>query len=256
MTSAIVRQMLAAEVLKLRRNRALVVLSLLLSVGLLVIFFGYNAIQHASNPAQYAPAGGLNQFTRAVRVLGLFFGSLAAILVGTEAGTADLASGVFRDLVATGRSRLALFFVRAPAAIAVTVICTGAGFLLTLVCTFLFSGGLATPTISQILEAAGWIILANAILAALAVGVGSISGSRSVTLTAVIGWQAIVTQLLLNITSLGSARDLLLTAALRQANPLEPPDFAMATGIAVLVLLGWATIPAAIGAWRTRTQDA
>lgn len=42
-----------------------------------------------------------------------------------------MASGVFRDLVATGRSRLSLFLVRAPAAIIVTLAFTGAAFLIT-----------------------------------------------------------------------------------------------------------------------------
>ena len=50
--------------------------------------------------------------------MALFFGPLAAILIGVEAGTADSSAGVFRDLVVTGRSRLALFASRVPAALA------------------------------------------------------------------------------------------------------------------------------------------
>ena len=53
-----------------------------------------------------------------MRVLALFFGPLAAILIGVEAGTGDASAGVFRDLVVTGRSRLALFASRVPAALA------------------------------------------------------------------------------------------------------------------------------------------
>ena len=48
----------------------------------------------------------------------MFFGPLAAILIGVEAGAGDASAGVFRDLVATGRSRLALFASRVPAALA------------------------------------------------------------------------------------------------------------------------------------------
>jgi hypothetical protein len=40
---------------------------------------------------------------------------VTAILIGTTAGAADVGSGVFRDLVATGRSRTALFAARIPA---------------------------------------------------------------------------------------------------------------------------------------------
>jgi hypothetical protein len=49
-------------------------------VVVLLIFFGYNAIQHASDPFKNEPAGGAHGFDRAVRVLGLFFGMLTAIL--------------------------------------------------------------------------------------------------------------------------------------------------------------------------------
>jgi hypothetical protein len=91
----------------------------------------------------------------------------------------------------------------------------------------------------------------------LAVAVGSITGSRALTLTAVIGWMTIATQLLLNVNSLGSARDALVTPALGQLMPVQPPtDITMATGVAVAVVVAWAVVPAAIGAWRTMRADA
>jgi len=179
------------------------------------------------------------------------------VLIGSEAGTADMASGVFRDLVATGRSRLSLFFVRAPAAIIVTAVFNGLALLITITATFLFAGGQPTPDLSLILQSAGWILLSNAVLAAFAVGLGSLTGSRAVTLTAVIGWQTVATQLLLNITSLGDARDGLLTAALTQIAPFDfGTGVTMATGVAVAVVAAWLVIPAALGAWRTCTRDA
>ncbi len=109
MSPVIARQMVAAEILKLRRNRPVMGFALLLSVGVVALFFGWQAAEHASNTQQNSPAGGVVGFGRAVRLIGVFFGSLVAALIGTEAGTADLSSGVFRDLVATGRSRLSLF---------------------------------------------------------------------------------------------------------------------------------------------------
>lgn len=257
MTIAVARQMVSAEILKLRRNRALMAFAFLLTVVIVILVFVYPAAEHASNAVQNPPAGGILGFSRAVRLLGLFFGALAAMLIGTEAGTADLSSGVFRDLVATGRSRLALFFVRAAAAIIVTLAFTAVAFLITLAGTFLFADGLLTPSVSTIIQSAGWIALGTLIVASLAVGVGSLTGSRGVTLTAVIGWQAIATQILLNVTSLGSARDGLLTASLTQLMPVHGGlTIPMATGVALAVLAGWLAIPAAVGAWRTATQDA
>ena len=101
------------------------------------------------------------------------------------------------------------------------------------------------------------LIGSAAILVGLAVGVGSLTGSRALALTAVIGWQAIVTEMLLSVTSLGSARDGLLNAALGQIVPAgSNAGVAMATGVAVAVLAGWAVVPAVAGAWRTRVRDA
>jgi hypothetical protein len=165
---------------------------------------------------------------------------------------------VFRDLVATGRSRLALFGVRLPAAAIVSMCLSAAAYALVLVATFVFAGGTATPGIGLILQSAGWIALANIAVAGVAVGVGSMTGSRAVTLTAVIGWQAILTNLLVNVKSLGSVRDALLTPALDQLIPVKGDrlDVVMAAGIAMVVICAWLVIPQALGAWRTQARDA
>jgi hypothetical protein len=257
MTLETARRMIGAEILKLRRNRALMAFAALLSVGTVVIFMGYLQVRHASNPAQYGPAGGMDGFTHLLRALGTFMGALAAVLIGSEAGSADISAGVFRDLVATGRNRLALFFVRLPAAILVTLAFTVSAYLLGLVGTFAFAGSEPTPSLGVVLEGAGWVVIANSVLAGLAVGVGSWSGSRALTLTSVIGLQTVLTQILLNVTSLGAVRDLLPNAALGQLTPAgDNAGVTMATGVAVAVLVGWALIPALAGAWRTRVRDA
>jgi ABC-type transport system involved in multi-copper enzyme maturation permease subunit len=257
MTLSIAREMVAAEILKLRRNRALMAFALLLSVGVVVLFFGFTAIEHASNPQQYGPAGGMDGFNHAVRDLGVFFGVLTAILIGAEAGTADIAAGVFRDLVATGRSRRSLFFVRVPAAILVSLAFTMTAFLVSIGATFLFAGGTPTPSLVLILQALAWIALSNAIVASFAVGIGTLTGSRALTLTAVIGWQTIATQILLNTSALGSVRDGLLTPALTHLSPIDAGvNLTMATGVAIAVLTAWVIVPLAVGVWRAQTQDA
>jgi hypothetical protein len=183
---------------------------------------------------------------------------LAAVLIGSEAGTSDRSSGVFRDLVVTGRPRLALFAVRLPAAFIVTLAVTGLGYALALIGVFAFAGGTPTPSLSLILQGAGWLALADLAVVAFAVGIGSLTGSRAVTLTAVIGWVAIATNILLSVSFLGSLRDGLLTPALTQLAPLADlhRTVSMATGVAVIVTLAWIVIPALLGAWRTQTLDA
>lgn len=257
MTLTNAREMLLAELLKLRRNRALLGFAFLLSLGVGILYFGYNAVQHAADPAHHLPAGGMGHFGRAVRMLGLLFGALTATLIGTEAGTADIASGVYVDLVATGRSRLALFVVRVPAAIAVTLLFNAGAFLVTIAGTFVFAGALPTPSAYLVLESAAWVVLCNVIVAGLAVSVGSVTRSRAITLTAVIGWETVVTSLLLNASSLGSARDAVLNAPLDQLLPVGPqPGIRIATGLAIAVLTAWAAIPTLVGAWRTEKTDA
>jgi hypothetical protein len=46
------------------------------------------------------------------------FGAIAAAIVGATAGSGDHDAGVYRDLVITGRSRLALYVSRIPAGLA------------------------------------------------------------------------------------------------------------------------------------------
>jgi hypothetical protein len=260
MTLTVARQMIGAEILKVRRNRSVMAFALLLTVGVIVTIYGYVAIRHSSNPFQNEPAGGILGMHRGIRNLGEFFGMLAAVLIGAEVGTSDVSSGVFRDLVSTGRSRLALFGVRLPAAAIVTLCLTGAAYVLVLVATFVFADGTPTPGLGLILQGAAWIALANVVVTAVAVGVGSLTGSRALTLTAVIGWQAILTNVLVDASSLGSARDALLTPALSNLAPLNlgssDNPVSMATGIAVAVICAWLIVPQLAGAWRTRTQDA
>jgi hypothetical protein len=258
MTFTVARQMIAAEILKLRRNRPVMAFAFLLSVVVVVLVYGVGAIQHSSNPSSDGPAGGTLGFEHALRLMGVFFGTLVAAVIGSEAGTADRSSGVFRDLVATGRSRLALYFVRVPAAIVVTWVFTGVAYGLGVIGTFAFADGLPTPSASMILQGLAWVWLANAVIVAFAVGVGSLTGSRAVTLTGVIGWQTVATQLLANLTSLGSARHVLLTPALGQIAPirLDIAGVTMATVTAVIATVCWTVVPTAIGAWRTRTVDA
>jgi len=258
MTLTVARQMIGAEILKVRRNRSVMAVALLLAVGSIVLMYGYVAIRHGSDPLNNPPAGGAEGLRRGILDLGRFFGMLAAVLIGAEVGTADLSSGVFRDLVSTGRSRLALFAVRLPAAAIVTLSLSAVAYAIALAFAFALPGGTPTPSLGLVLQGAGWIALANIAVAAVSVGVGSLTGSRAVTLTAIIGWQVILTNIVLNVSSLGGARDVLLTPALDQLLPVASPDnsVAMATGLGIVVVCAWVGLSQAVGAWRTRTQDA
>jgi hypothetical protein len=250
-----VRLLLRAELLKLRRHRPLIALAAVLSTGAVVAFQAFLQIRHAttSSPQINGPAGGEAGMTQLLKMQGLYFGAIASILIGAEAGTADLASGVFRDLVATGRSRLTLFWVRLPAALIISLSFTMVAYALGVAGLFFYADGLIGPTGSQILEGLGWVLLANGAVTALALGVGSLTGSRALTLTAVVGWQTIGTLLLMREIP---NPQFLLNTALGRLSPLSLVPARMGELTALAVIAAWGLVPTLAGARRTGRQDA
>jgi ABC-type transport system involved in multi-copper enzyme maturation permease subunit len=267
MNATIAAQMAGADFLKLRKRRSTMIWALVLAVAPLLIFFIVSAAQHSSNPATYSPAGGLHGFTDAMRALAVFFGPLAAILIGVDAGAGDAAAGVFRDLVVTGRSRLALFASRVPAALAVCWLVMLLSYAIALIGTFAFAGGSATPSASLLLNGLGFTLLSTGVVCVVAVGFASLTASRPGALVALIGWQLVASPILTNISSLGSARELVLREAIAHFSPIALDDggghgpgragaVTMGTSTALIVMAAWLVAFGALGAWRTRKMDA
>jgi hypothetical protein len=73
------------------------------------------------------PAGAPNAFATAGTLMDEF-GFIAAVALGATAGAADLSDGMFRHLVITGRSRLALYLARIPAGLSILLSLAAAGF--------------------------------------------------------------------------------------------------------------------------------
>jgi hypothetical protein len=98
------------------------------------------------------------------------------------------------------------------------------------------------------------------VVCAVAVGLASLIGSRPGAITALIGWQLVASPLISNISSLGRARDAVLSQALAHFSPVHLGDrgaaVSMSQGVALIVLAGWLLVWLALGAWRTRTMDA
>jgi hypothetical protein len=255
----VARQMISADLLRLVKKRGFMALVAAVVLAPVVIWTGYQAIEHASNPAAYGPAGGISHYVRMLDLLGVFMGPVAAVLIGAEAGAGDLAGGVFRDNVLTGRSRMALFLSRIPAALAVTFAVIGVGFAIGLAVTFGFAGGQPTPSLSLILESAAWLALANGAVCVIAIGLATLTGSRPGTITALIGWELVLSPLLVQSSSLGSARSGLLDGVLEFLKPGPPsgaPVITMSVGVAIVVTALWLAVLPTLGAWRTQTRDA
>jgi ABC-type transport system involved in multi-copper enzyme maturation permease subunit len=254
-------QMIGADFLKLRKKRGTLIWALVLAVAPILIFFLVTVIQHSSNPQKYGPAGGAHNFSEGLSVLALGFGPLAALLIGVEAGTGDASAGVFRELVVTGRSRLALFASRVPAALAMCFIVIGVAFVLLLLGALVFAGTLPTPGGSLILNGLGFALLATGMVCAVAVGVASLTTSKPGAIIALIAWQIVASPLIAHISSLGSARKGLLSQAIAHFSPVNVEGGHGATvtlsgGLALIVLVAWLAVFLGLGAWRTRTMDA
>jgi hypothetical protein len=124
--------MIATRFMELRRRRGLMITLVLVTIGIPAVFLLIRLLLHAFAPHSYGPAGGHDIFTGLVGGVLYVFGFIVAATLGCTAGSIDLTEGMFRHLVVTGRSRLALYLARIPAGLAIIVPLVAIGF--TVVC--------------------------------------------------------------------------------------------------------------------------
>jgi hypothetical protein len=124
--------MITTRFMELRRRRGLIIALVAVNIGIPVIFLGVRLISHAVDPKSFGPAGGYDIFTSLVTGFMFIFGFIVAAVVGATAGSIDLTEGMFRHLVITGRSRVALYFARIPAGLAIVIGIVAIGY--TIVC--------------------------------------------------------------------------------------------------------------------------
>src|SRR5580692_12339127 len=129
--------MIATRLMELRKRRGLMTALIIVFIGLPTIFLAIRLILHAVNPKAYSPAGGYDTFNNVVDGVLFIFGFIVAATLGCFAGSVDLTEGVFRHLVVTGRSRVALYLARIPAGLAILIPLVAVGFtILCVVCVF------------------------------------------------------------------------------------------------------------------------
>jgi hypothetical protein len=250
-------RMISAEVLRLRKNRALVIWSFLLTSGAVLAYFFIAQGFHLNDAVHNGPAGGRENLRHPLEIL-VLVGGVAAAIVGTSGGVSDLSAGVLRDLAVTGRSRVGLFAARVPGVLLFwwPLVLTALSF--TVIFDFAFAGGLATPTATEVVKDCAWVLLIDSISVVVATGVSSVIGSRGISIGVLLGWELAVTPLVSNISQLGVLRELLLASASSRIQPFTGGDgsgIAMSLGAAVAVLAGWIVVPLLVGGWRTATRD-
>jgi hypothetical protein len=268
--------LIGAKLLELRKRRVLVIVTVVFTVALPVVFYGIRLITHLDDPAHYAAAGSPDAFATAGTLMDEF-GFIIAITLGVTAGTADLTDGMFRHLVITGRSRLALYLARIPAGLSILLSLAAAGFTIAcLVTGFLGSphaAGAVTPSPGAMTDAGLWLELDLVIGFTVGLGLGSLMGQRTVPVILLIVLEIILTPALTDhvLPGLIDAQRLVVGVAMDQLKPavlaggttigpgggprvLHVPP--MPTWAVITVVAGWIIGWSAIGAWKMSTRDA
>jgi hypothetical protein len=337
--------LIATKHLELRKRRGLIVTVLVMIIAPTVLILGLRLAFHLFDPAHYGPAGSFSIF-QATTNLTAEFGFIVAAVVGAAAGTTDLNDGVFRYLVITGRSRLALYLARIPAGLAILVPAVAVAFtMLCLVTSYEsppqpttvsmnnnisipvnldqaqlltwarqhprqaaeafgpvqigpglvrrgsgsgiaaeYSGYTATedatlnPAVNEMAKIGLWLELEVAIGFLVGLGLGSLTGQRTLSTILLIGLEIIVTPIFARTPipyfldgqrlDVGVAMDQLRPAALAPASPVGGPGGLllggrgalgippMETWAMVSVIVGWIVVWSVVGAWRMMTRDA
>jgi hypothetical protein len=112
-------RMIVTRLMELRTRRGLMIAMIVVIIGLPTLFLVIRLISHAVDPKSYGPAGGSSIFASLMAGVIYVFGFIMAATLGATAGSSDLSDGMFRHLVVTGRSRLALYLARIPAGLAI-----------------------------------------------------------------------------------------------------------------------------------------
>jgi ABC-type transport system involved in multi-copper enzyme maturation permease subunit len=239
---------------KLSRRRGLMALALLIAVGAVSVMFIVTAVRHGANPQHVRSAGGLKSFEDATDFLGMIAVAVAA-MIGVTAGAGDSELGVLRDLLATGRSRLALFASRGVAAVGMTLAILSAALVVTTASSIALAGSAPVPSVSEIAQRDVAVLAFGATCALVSVGVATFARSRGPVMASVIAFGVLISQLLLQVTFLGSLRALLPLASFERiaGDTISGLHFSLAAAIAVAVAWALAAVAAA-GWWSGRVE--
>jgi hypothetical protein len=267
---------IGAKVLELRKRRALMIVTVAFTVALPIVFYAIRLLYHVGDPARYAPAGAPNAFATAGTLMDEF-GFIAAAALGATAGTADLTDGMFRHLVITGRSRLALYLARIPAGLSILLSLAAVGFTVSCLVTGFLNdphpASVVIPSAKAMADAGLWLELDLVIGFTVGLGLGSLMGQRTVPVILLTALDIIITPALAGHVLpffldgqrllVGVAMDQLKPAALAGGIRVGPGGGSGALGIPpmptwamITVIVGWIAGWSAIGAYRMVTRDA
>ena len=256
------RRMLAADLLKLRRRRGLVVLTTLLTLATTALTYAVIEAVHLANSTKHGPAGGIANLGHGASLVATL-GAVAATVAGTTAAVGDLGAGVYRDLVVTGRSRLALYLSRIPSGLTFVLAFVLVAYLVAGVVSVVLAGSQPVPGGKLLVTSGLWVVLQVTFYYLLSVAVACLLGSRAYAIGVLLAWGFAVAPLLGAISALGFVRELVPDVAMQNLMPTaiatatdQTPTVHMSVAAIVAVLLVWTLVPQLAGAWRDTTRDA
>jgi ABC-type transport system involved in multi-copper enzyme maturation permease subunit len=256
-------RLVSADVLKLRRRRGLVAVTGLLTVAAVVVTYAIIELLHVSSPATHGPAGGIVNLGHGAALVALL-GAVAAAIVAATSAAGDLDALVYRDLVVTGRSRLALYLSRLSAGLLFLLPFVAAAYALTAVVSVVFAASNPMPSTSLLAAGGAWLVLQAAFYYLLGFGIASLLGSRSYSIGILLAFRLAVAPLLASISSLGIVRELVPVVGLNHLAPtglgnsvwMGNPVVSISLGATAAVLVAWTAAALVLGARRDVTRDA
>lgn len=270
-------RLVTTRILEQRKRWAQLVIVGLLSGGAVVIVQCVRLVLHATDPVRYGPAGG-SSFFHLVAVQYLF-GFAGAGVLGASVGSSDIGDGVFRTLVVTGRSRVALFLARIPAGLAILLpmVVVSYAFLAVVAAEAVPPANtgnpdLAAPSVDALWKVGLWLVVVNVSALVAGAGLSSVTGQRFSAMLLMVLLDFAVDPLALNSAglhlvnverlALGVPLGQLAPAALKAsggaASAVAPTSgsLPMPGWAAVLVVAGWIVGWTVLGARRMARRDA
>ena len=255
-------RLVAADILKLRKNRSLSVVTAVLTVGAVAITVAIMELLHVVDSAKHGPGGGVQNLGHITFLIAML-GTVAAAIVGSRVGAGDKDAGVYRDLVVTGRSRVALFLSRIPAGAAFLLPFVAGAYALEAVSAVVFAGSKPIPDTRLLVLAGLWTLVQVAVFYLLSVAIAALLGSRSYAIGVVLAIRLAITPIVAQISALGVVRELMPGVALQALSPAafgdaarQGPDIPMSAGAIAAVLIVWTIVSLALAARQDVTRDA
>ena len=251
-----------ADLLKLRKNRSLAAITAVLTVGAVAVTVAVMELLHVASPAKHGPAGGVTNLGHLAFLVAML-GTAAAAIVGSRVGAGDQDAGVYRELVVTGRSRVALYLSRIPAGFVFLLPFVAGAYALEAVSSVVFAGSRPAPDTRLLILTGLWTVLEVAFFYVLSVAVAALLGSRSYAIGAVLAFRLAIAPIVASISALGIVRELMPSVAMEALTPSalgnvarQGPTIGMSTAAVAAVLLVWAVAAVALAGWRDVTRDA